>query len=477
MGNYHSVIENKLLAQDRFLELDRLLNRFNVFEATDMARREIKHTKFLCYLLDPNESHGLGEAFIRRFVTLISEKYEKFPNIMDLDFSFAKITAEKKFSSEKNKSSLDCLIEIPLRGQSDKAIIIAIENKLDSKQGEKQLEKYGDELKNCFKEDDLYKFYLVFNKDEEPNDETWKVITYSNVVLPAVEYTIEILEDKGALHLKETLNDYLVLLREDEDGDKAKEQLANQLIQLEGIKSYLEENVKKKSFGSIYIKHKKVIDYLCQLDQDPRTKILDWWNKLKPIHYELINDDGCANKLILKHESSIRSYLRFSVLSESNRKNLTLLSHPDENWLDSKCPISFEITLRLAYKKAVSDQPAESTKKVNCSATLVLGPLAERVDRPELFNKLYSALQLGGSGTKSKAENFTGRSNRLISTRKNEWVKGKPENVSDPIKWIEDNILTNKDNVIDLNRWIKELAVKLNQALDEYFESSIKDIA
>lgn len=197
MGNYHSVIENKLLAQDKFLELDRLLNRFNVFEATDMARREIKHTKFLCYLLDPNESHGLGEAFIRRFVTLISEKDENFPNIMDLDFSFAKITAEKKFSSEKDKSSLDCLIEIPLRGRSDKAIIIAIENKLDSKQGEKQLEKYGGELKKCFLEDGLFKFYLVFNKDEEPNDETWKVITYSNVVLPAVKYTIEILEDKG----------------------------------------------------------------------------------------------------------------------------------------------------------------------------------------------------------------------------------------------------------------------------------------
>ena len=58
MTQINNELEYKLLAKEEFMQLSKLLNRFNIFEATDMGRREIKHTKFLCYLLDPNESHG-----------------------------------------------------------------------------------------------------------------------------------------------------------------------------------------------------------------------------------------------------------------------------------------------------------------------------------------------------------------------------------------------------------------------------------
>lgn len=301
------------------------------------------------------------------------------------------------------------------------------------------------------------------------------MITYSNVVLPVVEYTIDILEDKGAFHLKETLNDYLVLLLEDEDGDKAKEHLANQLIEIKGIKQYIKINEKDKSFGSIYIKHKKVINYLCQLDQDLRTGSLNWWNKLKPDPYEIKKQDDYPHTLIFKRETSVRSYLMFSVLTESNRKNLAFLSDPSENWLDRICPISFEISLRLAYEKAVDDQQEKSPVGVNCSVTLVLGPLAEHVNRAELFNRLYTKLQRGKSTTKLKDKEFKGRFNRLISTRKLSG-EGKSEIASKPIEWIENNILTVKNNYeIDLKQWIKDIAVELNRELDKYFKHTSID--
>ena len=48
--------------------LEALLDRFNIFEAVGMERQEIRHSKFLAFLLDPNESHGLGDAFVKRLL-------------------------------------------------------------------------------------------------------------------------------------------------------------------------------------------------------------------------------------------------------------------------------------------------------------------------------------------------------------------------------------------------------------------------
>jgi hypothetical protein len=39
----------------------------NFFEITGIVKAEIRHSNFLAWLLDSNETHGLGDAFIRRF--------------------------------------------------------------------------------------------------------------------------------------------------------------------------------------------------------------------------------------------------------------------------------------------------------------------------------------------------------------------------------------------------------------------------
>jgi hypothetical protein len=59
---------NKIALDINFSKLDEILNKFNIFEATGMRKQEIKHTKFLGYLLDPNESHGLGTKFLLEFL-------------------------------------------------------------------------------------------------------------------------------------------------------------------------------------------------------------------------------------------------------------------------------------------------------------------------------------------------------------------------------------------------------------------------
>ncbi len=38
---------------------------FNIFEAMGATRQELRHSDFLAFLLDPHQTHGLGDALLR----------------------------------------------------------------------------------------------------------------------------------------------------------------------------------------------------------------------------------------------------------------------------------------------------------------------------------------------------------------------------------------------------------------------------
>ncbi len=40
----------------------------NIFEAAGLYRQEIRHSTFLAFLLNPQEDHGLGDAFLKRII-------------------------------------------------------------------------------------------------------------------------------------------------------------------------------------------------------------------------------------------------------------------------------------------------------------------------------------------------------------------------------------------------------------------------
>lgn len=52
---------------------ENLLDRFNVFEAIGFIGQELMHSRLLAFLLDPNESHGLGTSFLEGFLQKVSE--------------------------------------------------------------------------------------------------------------------------------------------------------------------------------------------------------------------------------------------------------------------------------------------------------------------------------------------------------------------------------------------------------------------
>src|SRR5437868_2634487 len=58
-------LERFVVDNDDLLSLEALVGRFNIFDALNIARREIHHSNFLAFLLDPVESHGQSQLFLK----------------------------------------------------------------------------------------------------------------------------------------------------------------------------------------------------------------------------------------------------------------------------------------------------------------------------------------------------------------------------------------------------------------------------
>ena len=65
------VLDKFLVDNAELEELSARLSIFNIFRVLRIEQAEIRHSNALAWLLDPRESHGLGEAFLRRFLSTI----------------------------------------------------------------------------------------------------------------------------------------------------------------------------------------------------------------------------------------------------------------------------------------------------------------------------------------------------------------------------------------------------------------------
>src|SRR3989442_14884323 len=58
-------LERFVVENDDLLQLASRIGRFNIFDALCITRVEIRHSNFLAFILDPAESHGLGQLFLK----------------------------------------------------------------------------------------------------------------------------------------------------------------------------------------------------------------------------------------------------------------------------------------------------------------------------------------------------------------------------------------------------------------------------
>ncbi|MGR9431356.1 PDDEXK-like family protein [Rhizobium leguminosarum] len=138
-----TILEQKLGAlfdDPDFNTVHRRMSPFNLFEAVGAVRAELRHSNFLAYLLSPSRPHGLGAlplvALIR---SILSRMRPDQRPIMGLELIAGDLDDAIVY---RERDNIDILIELPSIN-----LVVAIENKVGSKAGDGQLERYDERLR------------------------------------------------------------------------------------------------------------------------------------------------------------------------------------------------------------------------------------------------------------------------------------------------------------------------------------------
>ena len=123
----------------------RTAERYNVFDALGIGRRENYHSRFIAYLLDPAGLHDQGAVFLRSLLNWFCER-KSLPT--------AVVTALSVGQALAPTAAVHTELHTPEHGRIDLVVelsngtTIAIENKVDAKERERQIQDYSDYLES-----------------------------------------------------------------------------------------------------------------------------------------------------------------------------------------------------------------------------------------------------------------------------------------------------------------------------------------
>ncbi|MBX3362490.1 MAG: PD-(D/E)XK nuclease family protein [Phycisphaeraceae bacterium] len=168
-------LERFIAENDDLFALESIVGRFNVFDALGAKKRELSHSNFLAWLLDPSESHHHGSLFLRAILMdLLKQGRPLSPgsplSLLELDgndLHDAQVLREWR--------NIDLLIVVPSIG-----LVVAVENKVKSSEHSNQLQRYKSIVNDRFPDmKRLFAFLTV--DDDDATDEDWISYTYGDV--------------------------------------------------------------------------------------------------------------------------------------------------------------------------------------------------------------------------------------------------------------------------------------------------------
>lgn len=149
---------------------NRLRREVNVFDVLKIADAEIRHSNVLAWLLDPNQSHGLGDTFVKAFFKQVTDKNP------ERGFDF------RELNIYRERSHTDIMLEYNVW---DKRIIICVENKIHAGEGSGQLARYEKSVNEDYPDSDGWQKYFVFltlDGHESSHPENWQPLDYEFII-------------------------------------------------------------------------------------------------------------------------------------------------------------------------------------------------------------------------------------------------------------------------------------------------------
>jgi len=170
-------LEQFVVDNDKLLDLEARVGKFNIFDALGVVHQEIRHSHFLAWLLDPAESHGLGGLFLK---AVLMDLLRKTPHGETRLFSPIHLDGAELRGVEVRREwrNIDLLITC-----DEPSFVIAIENKVRSGEHSNQLARYQKIVED---DHELTKFarcqfvYLTLEGDE-PSEDGWTIYSYADL--------------------------------------------------------------------------------------------------------------------------------------------------------------------------------------------------------------------------------------------------------------------------------------------------------
>lgn len=246
----------RLLHDENFDKLEAELRKPNIFSILGIGRAEIRHSNFLAWLLDPNESHGLGNRFLIR----ILRDFAVMENELDIfeinKLNFNSITIDREVPAYNNETKKYDYIDllIVFKDEEDKnKLVICIENKIDTTDFDGQLKKYekyvGAIFRECQKK--IFVYLTPFGDSPTNHDGTsWHTYSYEEIITHLNSVQKETINST----IKVYISDYLSTLKNKIMGknDSATDLASKIYEQHSKIFDFVNDNMSKEIITAIW---------------------------------------------------------------------------------------------------------------------------------------------------------------------------------------------------------------------------------
>ena len=227
-----------LLDIDCLKPLDEWADQFNLFSVLGIARTEIRHSNMLGWLLDPNESHGLGDAVIRGFLNYVATAGNENVDVFD-----ALLLDCHDFTVRREWRNIDILAV-----SASERYVICIENKIGTGEHDDQLNRYRKIIEAQYPAFRHAFIYLSPDGGESSDPDRWCAMSYKDVldIIEDAKSKTRLLPDVELL-----VDNYIETIRRDVVGDERLEQIC----------------------AEIYSKHRRALDLIYEHRPDRASSL------------------------------------------------------------------------------------------------------------------------------------------------------------------------------------------------------------
>jgi hypothetical protein len=249
---------NNLIVNNIQLEtLEARIRRFNPFRVLNIETNEVRHSNVLAWLLNPEESHNLGDKVFKKLVSHTAlENEDIVQKIGGIEISQIQLKSYHDLIIHREYKNIDILAI-----SKNHRFILLIENKIKAKESRDQLKRYLDSIQNEYSPYIILPIFLSLD-GQSPLHDKYCALDYPSL-LDVIEQTVNLYKDYLPIPIRDFISFYLESLRGAIEMDE----------------------ITKKLCRDIYDQHKEALDLIYQVVNIKETAFAEASQRFLESHF------------------------------------------------------------------------------------------------------------------------------------------------------------------------------------------------